>query len=67
MLRNIIVSSLPQGLACLAAASDFFIPHDNLRRKQSMYFCVIVSMLNSHVENESIHFLRKVQCVSMGF
>ena len=29
-------------------------------------FCGIVSMLNGHLENERIHFLRMVLCVSMG-
>ena len=44
----------------LAAASDFSILHDRLKREQSMWFYSIVSMLNSHMENESIHFLRNV-------
>ena len=44
----------------LATASDFFIPYDRLKREQSMCFYDIVSMLNSHMENESIHFLRNV-------
>ncbi len=38
VLRNIFFSSLPRGLFRLAAASDFFILYDRLRREQNMCF-----------------------------